>query len=114
MLLSTHSLPHAQTTLTTSPSDFLNNVIRVRGANDGDLGGEPLLEGLGDEEAVSREPARHGGANVDCLGEGGGSGGESDRALVDGDMFFGGAGDANLHANRMISNCSRKSSDWQL
>jgi hypothetical protein len=96
MLLASQTHTLSQTTCTTSPPNLLNNVIRVRSADNGNLGGEPLLEGLGDKVAVGCEPAGHGGADVDCLREGSGGGGEGDGGFIDGDVFFCGGGDADL------------------
>lgn len=89
----------------TSPSNLLDHVIRIRGADDGDLGGEPLLEGFRDEVAVCGEPAGHGRADVDSLGECGVGGCEGDGAFVDGDVFLCGGGYADLSTtNTIVSN----------
>jgi hypothetical protein len=80
------------------PSNLLDHVVRIRLANDGHLGGEPLLEGLCDEVAVCGEPAGHGCADVDGLGERGAGGCEDDVALVDGDVLLGVGGYADLHS----------------
>jgi hypothetical protein len=80
------------------PPDLLDDIVRVRGANHGDLGGEPLLERLGNEVAVGGEPAGHGRADGDCLRERGTRGGKDDVASVDWDVFLGGGGYADLVA----------------
>jgi hypothetical protein len=80
-----------------APPNLLDHVVGIRLANDGHFRGEPLLEGLCDEVAVCGEPAGHGCADVDGLGERGAGGGEDDVALVDGDVFFGVGGYADLH-----------------
>lgn len=70
------------------PTNLLDDIIRVSGANDRNFRGQPLLKGLRSEEAVCGEPACHGRADADVLCERGAVGREDDVAFVDGDVFL--------------------------
>jgi hypothetical protein len=95
----THTLSCARRA---SSTNLLDHVPRVCGAYDRDLAREPLLKRLGREEAVGREPAGQGRADVDFLRERRVGGREGDVAFVDGDVFFGVGGYADLYAVSVI------------
>jgi hypothetical protein len=83
---------------TVAAPNLLDNVVRVRGANDGDLRRQPLLKGFRNEVAVGGEPARQRGADVQLLLRVGrvGRRGVGHVALVDGDVLLGEGLDADL------------------
>lgn len=62
---------HAECVLfcATASTNFFDYVVWVCGTDDRDFRGQPLLERLCDEEAVSCKPSRHGCTDMDLLGE---------------------------------------------
>lgn len=90
-----------------SPPNILDNVIRVCGADDWDLGREPLLERLRGEVAVRCEPPCHRRADVYLLlwVRGVRCGREDDVAFVDGDVLLGGGGYADLQTVSIHTFC---------
>lgn len=95
-----HGLVHART----SPTNFLNHIIRVRSTNNRHFRSEPLLEGLCDKVAIRGEPPGHRRADVDrLLGIGVvGDGCKDNVAFVDGDVLLCRRGYPHLGVVRMV------------
>ena len=94
---------YIQYSLRFAPStDFLNNIVRVGSADNGDLRCEPLLEWFCNEVAIRSEPPCERSFDLDGLGRVGfiRSGLEGDGAFVNGRVLWSRCGDTELWSFR--------------